>query len=192
MSGGGGGSTQIKDSASTKKLANIAARRFNLYQQYYVPLENQFIGEVLNLTSVGKFADVAGVVSASLNPEFQNARNMVSNRLINQGVDPSSGKFRANMSNLTNVQGSSIGRGSAAGQSAQLDRFYQGLENVVALGQGQAGSAMSGLGDVANLAGNVARSEARAGLTEFMAGQEALGTAIGSGVGYGVGMGLFT
>ena len=156
MSGGGGGSTQIKDSESTKKLANIAARRFNLYQQYYVPLENQFIGEVLNLTSVGKFADVAGVVSASLNPEFQNARNMVINRMTSSGVDPSSGKFRANLSNITNVQGSSIGRGSAAGQSAQLDRYYQGLENIVAIGLGQAGNGMSRLGDVARLAGNVA------------------------------------
>lgn len=192
MSGGGGGSTQIKDSESTKKLANIAARRFNLYQQYYVPLENQFIGEVLNLTSVGKFADVAGVVSASLNPEFQNARNMVINRMTSSGVDPSSGKFRANLSNITNVQGSSIGRGSAAGQSAQLDRYYQGLENIVAIGQGQAGTAMSGLGDVATLAGNVARGEARAGLTDYMARQEAVGTAVGSGIGFGVGLGVFT
>ena len=38
---GGGGSTQIKDTAAQKKLASIAAQRFNLYQKYYVPLENQ-------------------------------------------------------------------------------------------------------------------------------------------------------
>ena len=51
-----------------------------------------------------------------------------------------------NVSNITNVQGSSIGRGSAAGQSAQLDRYYQGLENIVAIGQGQAGTANLGGG----------------------------------------------
>ena len=36
---GGGGSTKIKDTASQKALANIAAKRFNLYQQYYVILK---------------------------------------------------------------------------------------------------------------------------------------------------------
>ena len=43
---GGGGSTKIKDSASQKALASIAAQRFNLYQQYYVPLENQYMSDV--------------------------------------------------------------------------------------------------------------------------------------------------
>ena len=181
---GGGGSTEIKDTVAQKKLAEIAARRFNLYQQYYVPLENQFIGEVLNLSNTGKFNDVAGVVSASIKPEFDNARKLVTNKLFSNNVDPSSGRFTSTMDNLTSVQGSSTGRGTAAGQSAQLDRYYQGLQNVVAMGTGQAGDSISGMGDIASFAGNVARGEARAGLTRSMANKEVAGTLLGAGLGY--------
>ena len=44
--GGSGGPASVKDTAAQKKLAEIAARRFNLYQQYFVPLENQYIQDV--------------------------------------------------------------------------------------------------------------------------------------------------
>lgn len=182
--GGGGGDGRIKDTAAQKKLAQIAARRFNLYQQYYVPLENQFIGEVLSLADTGKFNDVAGVVSSSLKPEFDNARKLVTNRLFQNNVDPSSGRFMATSDAITAETGSSIGRGTAAGQSGQLDRYYQGLQNVVAMGTGQAGQTMSGLGDIARYSGDVARARARGEITEAMAREEAVGTALGSGLGY--------
>ena len=91
---GGGGSTQIKDTAAQKKLASIAAQRFNLYQKYYVPLENQFIGEVQAMSGDAAYKDVEGVISASLNPQFQNARNIVNQRLFSQNVDPSSADFQ--------------------------------------------------------------------------------------------------
>jgi len=180
---GGGGSTEIKDTPAQKALASIAAKRFNLYQQYYVPLENQFIGEVQALTSLGKFQDVEGVVSASLNPEFQNARRMVTSRLMQQNVDPSSGKFRAAQTDISSAQGRGMGLGVASGLSGQVDRYYQGMQNIVAMGQGQAGQAMSGLGDIASMAGEVSRSQARADLDRYMADQEMAGTMIGTGLG---------
>lgn len=180
---GGGGSTEIKDTPQQKALTSIAARRFNLYQQYYVPLENQYISEVQNLTSVGKFQDVEGVVSASLNPEFQNARKMVSNNLIQQNVDPGSGKFQSAMSSVSQAQGRGMGLGAASGLSGQVDRYYQGMQNIVAMGQGQAGQAMSGLGDIAQFSGQVARAQAQGDMSEYMGKQEMAGTALGTGLG---------
>jgi len=180
---GGGGSQEIKDTPAQKALASIAAQRFNLYQQYYVPLENQFIGEVQALTSLGKFQDVEGVVSASLNPEFQNARRMVTNRLVQQNVDPTSGRFRSAQTSISSAQGRGMGLGVASGLSGQADRYYQGMQNIIAMGQGQAGQAMSGLGDIASMAAEVSRSQARSELDKYMAGQEMLGTAIGTGLG---------
>lgn len=180
---GGGGSTQVKDTAAQKKLASIAAQRFNLYQKYYVPLENQFIGEVQAMSGDAAYKDVEGVISASLNPQFQNARNVVNQRLFSQNVDPSSGRFSAASVDLTNEQGRGMGLGVAAGLSGQTDRYYQGLQNIVAMGQGQAGTAMSGLGDIAGFAGNVARSQSRGELDKYMARQEQAGTAIGTGIG---------
>ena len=180
---GGGGSTKVKDTAAQKKLASIAAQRFNLYQKYYVPLENQFIGEVKALSSDAAYKDVEGVVSASLNPEFQNARRFVTEKLFSQNVDPSSGKFSAASVDLTNEQGRGMGLGIAAGLSGQTDRYYQGMQNIVAMGQGQAGTAISGLGDVAGFAGEVARAQSKGALTKYIADKEAAGTAVGTGLG---------
>ena len=180
---GGGGSNRIEDTAAQKKLASIAAQRFNLYQKYYVPLENQFIGEVKAMSGEGAYKDVEGVVSSALNPRFQNARNVVNQRLFAQNVDPSSGRFSAAAVDLTNEQGRGMGLGTAAGLSGQTDRYYQGLSNIVAMGQGQAGTAISGLGDIAGFAGDVARAQSRGKLDKYVAGQEMAGTAVGTGLG---------
>ena len=136
------------------------------------------------MADTGKFNDVAGVVSSSLKPEFDNARKLVTNRLFQNNVDPSSGRFMATSDAITAETGSAIGRGTAAGQSGQLDRYYQGLQNVVAMGTGQAGQTMSGLGDIARYSGDVARARARGEITEAMAREEAVGTALGAGLGY--------
>lgn len=183
---GGGGSTEIKDTPAQKKLASIAAQRFNLYQQYYVPLENQFIGEVKALTQQGKFDSVESVVTASLNPEFQNARNMVSNRLMQQNVDPTSGRYTAAMEDLSQRQARGTGLATASAGSQQIDRYYQGMQNIVAMGQGVAGTGISGLGDIAAMSGEIGRAQARAGLDRFMAGQEVAGTAVGTALGVGM------
>ncbi len=183
---GGGGSTEIKDTPAQKKLASIAAQRFNLYQQYYVPLENQFIGEVKALTQQGKFDSVESVVTASLNPEFQNARNMVSNRLMQQNVDPTSGRYVATMEDLSQRQARGTGLATASAGSQQIDRYYQGMQNIVAMGQGVAGTGISGLGDIATMSGEIGRAQARAGLDQYMAGQEAVGTAVGTALGIGL------
>ena len=183
---GGGGSTEIKDTPAQKKLASIAAQRFNLYQQYYVPLENQFIGEVKALTQQGKFDSVESVVTASLNPEFQNARNMVSNRLMQQNVDPTSGRYTAAMEDLSQRQARGTGLATASGASSQIDRYYQGMQNIVAMGQGVAGTGISGLGDIATMSGQIARAQAQGGLDKYMAEQEVTGTAVGTALGVGM------
>lgn len=183
---GGGGSTTIEDTPAQKKLASIAAQRFNLYQQYYVPLENQFIGEVKALTQQGKFDSVESVVTASLNPEFQNARNMVSNRLMQENVDPTSGRYTAAMEDLSQRQARGTGLAAASGASSQIDRYYQGMQNIVSMGQGQAGTSISGLGDIATMSGQIARAQAQGGLDKYLARQESKGTAVGTALGAGL------
>ena len=67
----GGGSNKIKDTKAQKQLAQIAAKRFNLYQQYYVPLENQFMSDVFAMQSPAKMENVQSFVTALQQPQFQ-------------------------------------------------------------------------------------------------------------------------
>ena len=159
---GGGGSTNIPDSASQKALASIAAQRFNLYQQYYVPLENEFMGQVASMNTPESFENVESYVTALQQPEFQAASQQA-----------------------TQAQARGMGLGTSEGLSGQVDRYYQGMQNIIAMGQGQAGSAISGLGDVGALAQQRGIAEAR---QSFQSGQ---GTSSIVGTGLGVGAGLF-
>ena len=167
---GGGGSTKIKDTASQKALANIAAKRFNLYQQYYVPLENQFMQDVFGMLDQSAFENVSGFVNALQQPQFQAARRDMERAAFSQGVDPTSGQFQARGEAMGQAQARGMGLGTAEALSGQTDRYYQGLQNIIAMGQGQAGQAISGLSDVGDIASKRAAAEAKTGLSNYLEG----------------------
>lgn len=180
----GGGSTKIKDTAAQKSLARIAAQRFNLYQQYFVPLENQFISDVFAMKSPSSYKNVEGFVNAIQQPEFQKARQQLQQQQFQQGVDPTSGQFVGRGQQFTETQARGMGLGTAEALSGQTDRYYQGLQNIIALGEGQAGQTMSGLADVADIARRRSTAEAQ---TQFGKSQmlgEVAGTGLGLGAGY--------
>lgn len=183
MCGGGGGDGRIKDTAAQKALAKIAAKRFNLYQKHFVPLEQQFMSDVFALRSPGAFQSVEGYVNAISTPEYQAARGQLEQNMFNQGVDPSSGKFQSGSAALTKAQQRGMALGQTEALSGQTDRFYQGIQNIVALGEGQAGEAMSGLGDIGDIASRRAQEGARTAFAKGTAGQQMLGSAAGIGVG---------
>jgi hypothetical protein len=78
-----------------------------------------------------------------------------------------------------------MGLGTAEGLSGQVDRYYQGMQNIIAMGQGQAGSAIAGLGDVGELAQKRGIAEAK------QSAQSSQGSAAIVGTGLGVGAGLY-
>lgn len=180
---GGGGSTTIKDTPAQKSLAKIAAQRFNLYQQYFVPLENQFISDVFAMKDPSAYESVEGFVNAIQQPEFQKARGQLEQQAFQQGIDPTSGQFRGTSQQFAQTQARGMGLGTAEALSGQTDRYYQGLQNIIALGEGQAGKTMSGLADVADIARQRSTAEAK---TEF-ARSSMLGEVAGTGLGLGAG-----
>lgn len=180
----GGGSTEIKDTASQKALASIAAQRYNLYQQYYVPLENQYMSDVFAMKSPAAFKDVAGFVNAIQQPEFQAGRRQMQQQAFAMGADPTSGQYQARAAQMQQAQAAGMGRGTAEALSGQVDRYYQGMQNIIAMGQGQAGQAMAGLGDVGALGLDRAKSIAQQGMSRYQSALGGLGTAAGLGYGY--------
>ena len=184
MCGGGGGDGRVKDTAAQKALAQIAARRFNLYQQYYVPLENEFMNSVFSMKDPSAFANVEGFVTSLQQPEFQDARSQMQRQAFAAGADPTSGQFQARAQEMQNTQARGMALGTAEGLSGQLDRYYQGMGNIVAMGQGQAGTAISGIGEVGELAQRRAISEAQQQFRKSEAGR----TVIGQGLGLGAGL----
>jgi hypothetical protein len=183
---GGGGSTTIRDTKSQKALASIAAQRFNLYQQYYVPLENQFMADVAGMIDPTAFESVEGFVNSIQQPEFQAARRGMQQKAFAMGADPTSGQYQAAAAQAQQAQAKGMGLGTAEGLSGQVDRYYQGMQNIVAMGQGQAGQAIAGLGDVGNIAQQRAAAEAKTSFTNYLGRQQMIGSAAGMGIGLGM------
>lgn len=188
---GGGGSTEIKDTPAQKALASIAAKRFNLYQQYYVPLENQFMSDVASMMDPAAFENVEGFVTAIQQPEFQAARRNMQQQAFAMGADPTSGQYQGRASQMQQAQARGMGLGTTEALSGQVDRYYQGMQNIVAMGQGQAGQAIAGLGDVANIAQQRAAAEAKTSFSNYLGRQQLIGSAVGTGVGLGMMGGMF-
>ena len=180
---GGGGSTQIKDTKAQKALASIAAQRFNLYQQYYRPLENEFMAQVSAMKDPSAFESVEGYISALQQPEFQTARANMQRQAFAQGADPTSGQYQAAASQMQQAQARGMGLGATEGLSGQLDRYYQGMQNIIAMGQGQAGTAISGIADVGQLAQRRGIAEAQQAFQKAQAGQAVIGQGLGFGTG---------
>lgn len=186
---GGGGSTQIKDTKAQKSLASIAAQRFNLYQQYYVPLENEFIASVNAMNDPAAFDNVEGFVNAVQQPQFQEARRTLEKQAFTQGMDPTSGQYQATAAKAQEAQARGMGLGATEALSGQVDRYYQGMQNIIAMGQGQAGQAISGLGDVGELAQKRGIAEAQRSFQKGQGTQSIFGTALGVGAGLYMGGG---
>ena len=100
-----------------------------------------------------------------------------------QGADPTSGRYQAAASAMQTAQARGMSAGTTEALSGQVDRYYQGMQNIVAMGQGQAGQAMAGLGDVANLAQQRATAEAKTSFSNYLGRQQLIGSAVGAGVG---------
>jgi len=180
---GGGGSTEIKDTKAQKALASIAARRFNLYQKTFVPLENQFITDVYAMMDPQAFNNVAGLVNAVQQPQFQQARKNLQDVAFAQGMDPTSGQYQARAAQMAQNQAAGMGQGVAQGLSGQVDRYYQGMGNIIQMGQGQAGDTIAGLGDIARQAQQVAGAQAATSQARNLATGQMVGTAVGTGIG---------
>ena len=185
----GGGSNKIKDTKAQKALAQIAAKRFNLYQQYYVPLENQFMSDVFKMNSPAQMENVQSFVTALQQPKFQKQKFIQEQQMFAQGADITSGQFQDSSAQMTNAQARGMGTGTAEALSGQIDRYYQGMGNIIAMGQGQAGQAMSGLGDVGALAQKRGIAEAQSEMSSYTNTLGAAGTGLGLAYGYSRGKG---
>lgn len=147
-----GKSSPPDETPEAKALAQVSAERFNRYKQVFAPLEDAYIKDVFNVRDQGNYETAGGVASAQYQPEFEKVNRQFSNEMFSQGVDPTSGAFQQNSAALRRAQAVKQGLGISGAKVQNTDRFYQGLQGIINMGQGQASQAISGLGGIAKTA----------------------------------------
>ncbi len=180
--GGGGGS--IDDTEDQKELAAIALDRFNRYQQVYVPAENRFIDEVRNYDSEARMQQAGGIATGSVQQAFTEGFADQRADFAAQGINPASGTSNQALqeygANSMFAQSDNVNRTEQSIQDAKLT----GMQNVVAMGQGQAGNAISGLSQAAGYSQQDASRQADNAFNSASNRRYVAGAAIGGAIGY--------
>lgn len=148
------------ETPEARALAEVSAARFNRYKEVFAPLENAYIKDVFNVRDQANYEMAGGLASAQYQPEFDRANSQLNQEMFQQGVDPTSGAFQQNSAALRRAQAVKQGLGVSGAKLQNTDRFYQGLQGVINMGQGQASQAISGLGSIAKTATERAMSDA--------------------------------
>lgn len=179
---GGGDPKAPDDTEEAKALAEVAAKRWNRYQETFVPLENAYIGDVMETRNEGAYDTVSAMASANYGEQFGHANTQLANEMEQQGVDPGSGVFMGNSAALRKAQAVKQSLGVSGAKVANTDRFYDGVSGIIAMGQGQASEGIGGLKSLATTSGQKAMSDASDAFNSASAARSGVGQIVGLGV----------
>lgn len=187
MSGGGGSSdNKIKDTPEQRHLAEVAAEKWNFAQEKLAPLENQYMESVSQMTDADRMSYIRGRTMQSQQQTTSEAFGQAGQQLQQGGIDPSSGRYQGAMSGLSLDTAQAGGETLGRAQFEQENQQIQGLQNIVAIGQGQAGQAQTGLAGLADQSAADARSSAVNKFNRRSANLQLLGQVAGAGTAYGL------
>ena len=186
MSGGGGGDTTVKDTPEQRQLAQVAAEKWNFAQEKLAPLENAYMESVGDMTSDANMSYIAGRTLQSQQQAVSDASQQAGLQLSQAGIDPSSGRAQSAMSGIALGGASAGGETLGRAQFEQENQQVRGLQNIVAIGQGQAGQAQQGLSSIASQSAVDARQTAANRFNRRSANLQLLGQVAGAGTAYGL------
>jgi hypothetical protein len=183
VSGGGGGSNEVKETEAEKAQNATAVKMWNHYQQTFAPLEDRLAGEVR--TSPGERAQAEGLATAATAQQFAPNEDKMRTGLFAHGFNPGSPGFAAHAAGLHTMAGQSAGGNAAATANALSNNEAYGLLGVSQLGRGDTDNALKMGENAAREAQNQAQSDAQIALNKSLARNQLIGGALGAGAALG-------
>ncbi|MGR5115031.1 hypothetical protein [Photobacterium damselae] len=182
----GGGGDEVQETEAQKAAAEVADKQWNIYNNDLKGFEDTFISRVDGFNSAQNMADTKQNVDLNYASSFGKAREQTHQNLTANGLDPSGAKYQSTMNDIqveqTLDQADTVNRA----QTAEQDRYLGGLQDVVALGAGQKGEALAGMGDVADNSLRKSIVDAEDAFNRKAANAQLAGTAMGAGLRYGL------
>lgn len=182
----GGSDNDIKDTPEQKYLAQVAAEKWNLAQEKLAPLEDKYMASVEQMDSEQNMSYIRGRTMQAQTQALGDAQDGYAKGMAKAGIDPSSGRFQGEMTGLALDVADSGGETLGRAQFEQDNQKILGLQNVVAIGQGQSGRAQAGLSGLAQESASDAISEATQKFNRRSANLQLIGTVAGAGTRYGM------
>lgn len=177
---GGGGGGEVEPTAEEKALADIATKRYERYEQEFIPAENEFIDSVQSIDE-GDSDLAAGTAAAGSQQAFGKAEGKVTSTQQQAGAAPGSGRHNQAIAGTADEAAASRGQAIAGARRGSTERRLSGLQAVSAIGQGQDAEALNTLSDVAREANRESINDAKMAAANRDANAQALGTVVGAG-----------
>ncbi len=144
-----GGNDKVKETEYEKELAKVYKEQWDVYQKDVVPMENIVIGDARSANDASVYEGIAGDTNLGYQKAFSKAGEQTLDNLAASGVDPSSGKAKGLLSDLSDEQASVSADATSRAQNDGQERYIDKMANVMAMGQGQAQSSVASLNDIA-------------------------------------------
>lgn len=187
MSGGGSkGDNTIKDTPEQRYAAQVAAEKWNFAQSTLAPLENEYMARVEDMTSGDRMGYLRGRSNLNQQNQLSAGLDQIGQQMGLAGLDPSSGRFNATRADLAGGMAQVGGEQAGRSQFEQQTQQVRGLQNIAAIGTGQAGQAQAGLGRIAEQSAADARAQSVQSFNRKSANLQLLGGLGGAAASYGL------
>lgn len=187
MSGGGGKSDNtIKDTPEQRHAAQVAAEKWNFAQNNLAPLEDQYMANVEDMDSEGRMSYIRGRTNQSSMGGLSQGLQQVGQQLGQAGINPNSGRWQGTQADLAEQSAQQGGETMGRAQFQQRAEKIKGMQNIVAMGAGEATQAQAGLSDIASVSARDARNDATNSFNRRSANLQLLGAAAGAAANYGM------
>ncbi|GGI85812.1 hypothetical protein GCM10007978_24340 [Shewanella hanedai] len=144
-----GKSDTVKETEYEKELAKVYGEQWNYYKENIVPVENTVIEDAKSSNDTSVYQNISDDSNLGYQRSFAQASGTSADQLAASGVNPNSGKFKGQMSNLSDMEASVSTDAKSRSQIAGQERYIDKMSNVMAMGQGEAQEAVASLNDIA-------------------------------------------
>ena len=188
MSGGGGKKSDntVKDTPEQRHAAQVAAEKWNFAQQTLAPLEDQYMANVEDMDSSSRMSYIRGRTNQSSMAGLNQGLQQVDAQLGQAGVNPNSGRWQGTQADMAERSAQQGGETMGRAQFQQSGEKTRGMQNIVAMGSGEATQAQAGLSDIASTSARDARGDATNSFNRRSANLQLLGSVAGAAANYGM------
>lgn len=179
-----GGGEEVEETEYAKEMAKIATEKWEISQKNLQPLEDKMIVDTQKGVTDVQREQVSGAIGLSSQKQFGKASESALKQLSAGGVDPTSGKFKETLSDISRVGGESRAASEVEGEAGLQGNLVNTEMNLLRVGAGEASEAQSSLSEVSRRAAQKSAQESQLALQEKAGLRELAGTVAGTAAGY--------
>lgn len=171
---------EVRDTEAEKEMARIAADKWQLYNEKFKPIENQWMQDIDTWNKKQAIDAAGGIANASTQKAYGEALKQ------QMSAGGNAGRLAASINQMSSNSADTRTDNINRMQVNQQNRYTQGLQSIAAMGQGKEAKAISGMNEAAGISANYAQQEAKKAYANRSENQQMLGAGIGAATRWGI------